>query len=214
MRISGSLERDFDEHAGLFPRPTGPDDRPAPPAGGAGHAHAVAADRSERGAAAGAQGPARAQHRRCRPVRPHAAGGRRRRERGRPPAPGDPLDGVAAVPEACLWPERRGGGRALGRERGVAVLQRAGVLRAAPAVRCHADRALQAGAGRGRRGGVAGQDDRGGRADAGGAQERTAAGDRGHHGAGKGGGPIPPTAGCWKWRGPRWCNWRSAPGCG
>jgi len=33
MRISGSLETDFDEHAGLFPRPTGPDDRPAPPAG-------------------------------------------------------------------------------------------------------------------------------------------------------------------------------------
>ena len=99
-----------------------------------------------------------------------------------------PADGVAAVPQARLWRERRVGVRALERERGLAVLQRDGVLHAEAAVRSDADRPVPAGAGRSGCGGVAVADDHhGGEGRSGGAR-RAGEGGGGHHGAGEGGG--------------------------
>ena len=49
-RFLGVLESAADGHRRLFPRPAGLDDRPAPSAGGAGHAHALGRDRSLAGA--------------------------------------------------------------------------------------------------------------------------------------------------------------------
>src|SRR6218665_1044017 len=67
--------------------------------------------------------------------RPFTPGrGRGWRRRGRPASPPAP-HGQPAVSEARLQAQRRGTGRALGRERAVAVLQRHDLLRATPALR-------------------------------------------------------------------------------
>lgn len=78
--------------------------------------------------------------------------------------------------------------RALERERGLAVLQRDGVLHAEAAVRSDADWPVPARAGRSGCGGVAVADDHhGGEGRSGGAR-RAGDGGGGHHGAGEGGG--------------------------
>ena len=59
-------------------------------------------DRSGSGAGTGAQEPGWESDRRSRSVRPQDAIGWCRREHGRKTAAADAVDGVAAVPEACV----------------------------------------------------------------------------------------------------------------
>ena len=73
-------------------------------------------------------------------------------ESRRTPAVTHPADVLTLVPEARLQPLRRRTLRALGRERRLAILQRHGLLRTAPALRRHPDRSLSRRPGRGRDG--------------------------------------------------------------
>ena len=98
----------------------------------------------------------------------------------------DPPHGQPAVPEELVQPQRRRTRAALERERVLPVLQRAGVLRAAAALRCDADRAPSACHRQGRPGATAQGHDRDGRADRGRQARRVGERDCRHHGAGEG----------------------------
>lgn len=93
---------------------------------------------------------------------PQRSGGRRGHQQRRPAVPANPADGGAALPEERLHLKRRVGGLALVAGSVVPVFQRAGVLRAATALRSCADQPLQTPAGRGRLPTIVQEQDRGG----------------------------------------------------
>ena len=174
------------EHTGVFSLAPGHDDRHAPPAGGARCAIALAADRTGAGAEVRASGSARQATRQCRSSGPARSAVRWWCEQCGAATLVDPPHGQPAVPEELVQPQRRRTRAALERERVLPVLQRAGVLRAAAALRCDTDRALSPGDRRGSPGATAQGHDRDGRADRGRQARRVGSRDCRHHGAGEG----------------------------
>ena len=147
-RFLGVLESTADGHRRLFPRPAGPDDRPAPSVGGAGHAAALGRDRSLAGPSARAQGsqrPAWSQDADLFGPTAQLAGAGVSNA-GRPRLPLRLMVALLYLKHGFNLSDEELVERWSENVR-LAVLQRHGVLRAAPAVRRHADRSLSPRAG-------------------------------------------------------------------